>query len=114
MAKAAVKFSELSLKKLEKPIARLQSRKPAPSADDVSCRTPVQEGAVPLLTSAVALPERNSAQSLTTVAFISTEAWGKASSLVKEVVPDPTAPMPLLFLPMVFGDSDVHTSGAKR
>ena len=40
-AKAAVKFLEQSLKKLKKPIARLQIRKPAHSADDVSCSTPV-------------------------------------------------------------------------
>ena len=50
------------IKKLKKPIPRLQSRKPAPSADDAPCSTPVQYDAVPLLTSAVTLPEINSAQ----------------------------------------------------
>ena len=63
-AKAAVKFSEQSQKKLKKPIAQLQRRKPAPTTYDVSRSTPVLDGAVPLLTSVVALPESNSAQSL--------------------------------------------------
>ena len=70
--------------------------------------------AVPHLTLAVALPERNSAQSLTTVPQLSTEAWEKAYSLVEEVVPDTHAPMPLLFLHIfVWGNNPFLTAGLR-
>ena len=96
-------FFRTVIKNTKKPIALLKSRKPAPLADDVSRSNLVHDGAVPLLTSTVALPKMNAARPFTTVAprTLLTDALGKDSSLVEEVVLYLHALMSLQFLPTV-------------
>ena len=50
-------------------------------------------------------PEVHTAFSLSKVPPMDQATWEKASSLIRDDVPDPPPPMPLLFLPIKIGAS---------
>ena len=61
--------------------------------------------AAPILVSALSPQEDHTAFSLSIVLPMDQATWEKTSSLIRDDVPDPPPPMPLMFLPLKIGAS---------